>query len=398
MLRAAVRQANVQELRRLLADPAVASAVDRAALHDALRAAHDVDGPDKASCTQCFKLLLEAAPGAAAARGWRDKTLLHNAAELGLLDAAELLLERAPQAAAAVAVDSDGNTALHSAIWGLHSVGYNVDESWRDGSMADTLLLMHRLLRAAPSVLSMRTGYGKTPADLAYSLIRHDAENVERLEQRSFDGDRSQSQQLVCNAALGAARTLLAAHSRGEAGARPLLLSLKEVQEVTEVETWIKYKSHKHRFGCVRRIREDKVVTTDKTITAVPVFAKVAARLALTPHEWALVPRGDPFLHRALPAVLGRSLEEARLLLARLPQGTRARLRAALLAFHRLPEQLPQQLVFQILAGVLRTAGYTSDADSDADSDGDGDGDGGDESDESDSESDGESDSDSVID
>lgn len=66
-------------------------------------------------------------------------------------------------------------------------------------------------------------------------------------------------------------------------------------------------------------------------MTSVPVFAKVAARLALTPEEWALVPRGDPFLHTALPTVLERSLEEARLLLARLPQvGARQRRRAAL--------------------------------------------------------------------
>lgn len=222
-LSAAVWQGDVEELRRLLADPAAAAAVDWAALYDALHAAHDIDGPDdKASCTQCFRLLLDAAPGAAAARDSSGKTLLHTAAEFGLLDAAELLLERAPQTAAAV--DSHGDTPLHSAISGLRDIGCYEEESrrdWREGSMVDTLLFMHRLLRAAPSVLSMRSGYGKTAAELAYSLIDYKAEDGEGWEdEHPSDMGPSQSQQLVSNAALAAARTLLAAHSRGEAGAR----------------------------------------------------------------------------------------------------------------------------------------------------------------------------------
>ena len=331
MLHDAAWRGNVEELQRLLADPAVAAAVDWGTVHAALYGASEATSggyfgpggwPPEADCMHSFELLLEAAPGTAAARGPQGQTLLHVAARFGLLDAAELLLDMAPQTAAAVS--HTGQTPLHEARVGLRDCICSDDESWRDGGMADTLLLMDRLLRAAPSALSVRSGGRSTPADLAHSLINYGAEDGEQwVEEHHWDDHHSQSQQLICNAAMHAARTLLEAHSRGEPGARPLMRSLKEVQQITEAYTYVDFRTNEEDVGPtghVRHIREEKVVTTDTTISRVPVFARAVKRLALTPEEWALVPRGDPFLHTALPDVLERSPEEARLLLARLPQ------------------------------------------------------------------------------
>lgn len=61
----------------------------------------------------------------------------------------------------------------------------------------------------------------------------------------------------------------------------------------------------------------------------------VAARAALSPAEWQMVPARCSGLSAALPAVLERSHSEAALLMARLPQAQRARVRCAALSLAR---------------------------------------------------------------
>ena len=85
-----------------------------------------------------------------------------------------------------------------------------------------------------------------------------------------------------------------------------------------------------------------------------PLFVDVAAGHPLTADEWQLVPSSCPGLATALPAVLERSPAEVALLVARLPEPQRRRLRTAALALHRAQvvagAALPQPLVWRILA------------------------------------------------
>ncbi|KAL4435581.1 hypothetical protein ABPG77_002544 [Micractinium sp. CCAP 211/92] len=87
---------------------------------------------------------------------------------------------------------------------------------------------------------------------------------------------------------------------------------------------------------------------------AQPLYAVLAARTALTPAEWSLIPTPCSGLTAALPAVLRRSVEEACLLVQHLHEDNGMRLRCAALclavAQHRSRVQLPTVLVWDILA------------------------------------------------
>eukprot|EP00887_Chlorella_sp_A99_P001717 scaffold8.g1717.t1 len=84
------------------------------------------------------------------------------------------------------------------------------------------------------------------------------------------------------------------------------------------------------------------------------LIVDLAARRALSPPDWALLPTPCPALARALPAVLARSLVEAAKLVARLPDKARSRLRALALSLARLQRrlrlELPESVVRRILA------------------------------------------------
>ena len=88
-----------------------------------------------------------------------------------------------------------------------------------------------------------------------------------------------------------------------------------------------------------------------------PLFADVASRNPLSPADWLLIPSPCPGLAAALPAVLKRSTAEAALLLARLPEAERCRLRTGALCLHRAQTvaglALPQPLVWRILAAAM---------------------------------------------
>lgn len=83
----------------------------------------------------------------------------------------------------------------------------------------------------------------------------------------------------------------------------------------------------------------------------------VAARMALSPAEWRMIPAGCPNLSAALPAVIARSLAEAGLLMARLSHQQHARVRCAALTLARAQRvagvELPPALVTQVLGSVL---------------------------------------------
>ena len=87
---------------------------------------------------------------------------------------------------------------------------------------------------------------------------------------------------------------------------------------------------------------------------ALPLFADLAACTALSPEQWQRMPAPCPALGAALPAVLARSAAEAALLVARLPDEARQRLRTGALCLGRVQRErrieLPAALVGQVLA------------------------------------------------
>ena len=88
------------------------------------------------------------------------------------------------------------------------------------------------------------------------------------------------------------------------------------------------------------------------------LYATLAARQALSPAEWARVPRPCPGLSAALPAVLRRSDAEAALLVAHLPDGERRRLRTAALCLRRTERlhsaELPPALLRPLLLAAVQ--------------------------------------------
>ena len=88
-----------------------------------------------------------------------------------------------------------------------------------------------------------------------------------------------------------------------------------------------------------------------------PLYADLAARLPLTPEQWAQVPAPCAGLLWALPAVLARSEAEAAALVRHLPVGERRRLQVAVLVLGRagmrtsapLPAPIVERLLFAAL-------------------------------------------------
>ncbi|KAL4425252.1 hypothetical protein ABPG75_009268 [Micractinium tetrahymenae] len=87
---------------------------------------------------------------------------------------------------------------------------------------------------------------------------------------------------------------------------------------------------------------------------AQPLFAALPARQQMTAAEWAHVPAPCAGLAAVLPAVLGRSVEKAALLVRHLPPADSERLRAAALCLARAQQvhgvHLPTPLVWRLLA------------------------------------------------
>jgi len=250
----------------------------------------------------CVRLLLQAG-GVQAAMAVNDsgETPLHIAAcqdpsGEGRMEVVELLLAAAP--AAAIAADRYGCTALHNALAQA--------DTWRSkhgGGLAMQLLLLHRLLQTAPEALLVPEVYDDDPEEWM-------EEHVD-----SIANSRMRSAVLLL---LNAAHTAGPAYAK--AGSRPLLQAASKLpRQYTKTSAVKASKVVQERSGgAIVATTTTSQVTT--TVTASPCFADLAARLALTPEEWALVPGPDPCLARALPAVLARSTKEAGLLVARLPQ------------------------------------------------------------------------------
>ena len=95
---------------------------------------------------------------------------------------------------------------------------------------------------------------------------------------------------------------------------------------------------------------------TDEALA--PLYVLLAARQPLTPAQWAQVPWPCPGLGTALPAVLARSEDEARQLVAHLPHADKLRLRTAALCIARVERrwrlQLPADLLRPLLAAALQ--------------------------------------------
>ncbi|PRW33268.1 hypothetical protein C2E21_7900 [Chlorella sorokiniana] len=86
-------------------------------------------------------------------------------------------------------------------------------------------------------------------------------------------------------------------------------------------------------------------------------MAEVVVRYPLTPAQWQLIPSLCPSLAAVLPTVLRRSEAEAALLVARLPDIKRRRLRIGVLCLHHMQAEagvvLPQPLVWRTLTDSL---------------------------------------------
>ena len=89
-----------------------------------------------------------------------------------------------------------------------------------------------------------------------------------------------------------------------------------------------------------------------------PLYVLLAARQPLMPAQWAQVPWPCPGLGATLPAVLARSEDEARQLVAHLPYADKLRLRTAALCVKRAERcwrlQLPADLLRPLLLAALQ--------------------------------------------
>eukprot|EP00887_Chlorella_sp_A99_P001713 scaffold8.g1713.t1 len=110
----------------------------------------------------------------------------------------------------------------------------------------------------------------------------------------------------------------------------------------------------KELLGVQRHPDADPATQEERDEAVHTLLADLAARHALSPADWALLPTPCPGLARALPAVLARSLVEAAQMVTHLPDTARGRLRALALSLARLQRrlrmELPESIIHRILA------------------------------------------------
>lgn len=220
---------------------------------------------------------------------------IHVAATAGGGDTVRLLLQAAPASATAPTRDGDGQLPLHLACASLNYLTAPV------------------LASAAPGSVSARNAHGRSPVGLMVPAFSD-----------PFSFDRAAATGVRMSVAAGDARPLL----RALAGFRqPTSVWRDREAELTRVARWI-------------------------------VCSDLAQRKRLSPEEWALVPAPCPGLEHALPAALERSVGEAALLVARLEDSCRSRLRAAACTLTRVQRQLglelPTPVAWKILARCTR--------------------------------------------
>ncbi|KAL4421261.1 hypothetical protein ABPG75_010552 [Micractinium tetrahymenae] len=266
---------------------------------------------------EVVRALLAAAPAAAACASSGGSLPIHWAAWNGFAAAVPLLLAAAP--ATAVFANADGDTALHLAVAYGH----------RDTALA--------ILAAAPHVACLRDGGGRTALWRAVSKACSCWEDVAGAT--------------ALAAALAAAAPAACFERDASSNQTPLDLALLSSQ-ITLARSFVGVQLAAGQPPAeLLRLLNLRPSFCYPGQSRGALIAHAAAQVRLSPDDWQLVPAPTPGLGAALPAVLQRSLAEAALLVARLPQAERQRLRcAALYLSHASRRRLHAELVASVLA------------------------------------------------
>lgn len=311
-------------------------------------------------CLPAVQLLLAAAPATAAQRTAAGATPLSLACgasrDLGHQCAAVVAALLAAAPAAAAIADLGGCLPIHRAV---------------DAGFAAAVPL---LLAAAPGTAGAATLTGMTPLHTAVQLGHH-ATCLAIL---------AAAPQVACQRSLGETALHLAIHracspwDKGHAAAEQLAAAMAAAAPAAlfERDVFAKRTPLEHALqrqhiplACafvavqlaagqppaqlIELIKQPRDWPWDQVVYAARevLIADVAARVALTPHDWQRVPAPTRGLGAALRAVLRRSLAEAAALVARLPAAERQRLRCAALCLSRASRgRLPAELATSVLA------------------------------------------------
>lgn len=351
-------------LRLLLhAAPATVSATDsmgKLALHAAVERC-------SGRAAEMVQLLLDAADSAAAIATTEDsygRTPLWYAAHSGSTAAAMLLLAAAP-AAAAIVDGMTSATPLHGAIRALGDMRCDSAFDAEDGNgqarlaaahsarakQALQLLLVYRLLQAAPAAALQQDENGCTPAHVAANCVYHSerfadnepmfavlrllievapsaataADNEGTTPTKVLDRRATALHDVPAKAVCYELKTIAVVHALNANGDQPpaapadhrlCLRTLARLPDFVEVTAT----AASTVAADATTTATMTVQTTQKLTAPAPTFAAVVARQPLIEEEWQEVPGSDPCLASALPAVLERSEAEARWLVARLPE------------------------------------------------------------------------------
>lgn len=207
----------------------------------------------------------------------------------------------------------------------------------RRATTALQLLTVHRLIRAAPETALQQDKGGSTAAHLAATF----ASGANGVLQCEFgllslgvlinaapsaaavaDGRGQKALDLMGDGLLSAALNLKPLFTR----IRSRLANATAMRAALQPTAPADYVPLLSDLASQPRVAECTSTTTVETLTVpLPTFAAVVARQPLSAAEWQVVPGDDSCLASALPAVLQRSAEEARFLVARLPQVGAAR-------------------------------------------------------------------------
>lgn len=280
---------------------------------------------------------------------------LHAAVQQGAVESVRRVLEAAPDAAALVAAqDRLRRNALHWAAFDRSPAGPEI---------------VRLLLDVNPSLATACDVHGSTPAYYAAALVCPDSllmllsagSSAAELAAKPLITGRCLLHYVVEWPGPELVRQLLSL--------APACVAVEDGHQCTPLDVLLRPAMHLRLTDRELAIARLLIATPGQEpirllhslnlggSASLPLYPDTVARYPLTPADWSLVPSPCPGLAAALPAVLGRSADEAALLVANLPEPERCRLRAAALCLHRAQEvrgmALPQPLVWRILAASL---------------------------------------------
>ena len=272
---------------------------------------------------------------------------MHRAAESGDLPALQRLLAAAP--GLAIAADSHGWTPLARAA-------YNRQEA-----------AVRLLLEAAPATALRANDGGELPLHLAAIFAPQSLLQQLLGAAPATSSAVTRSSRFALHYAAGsgnlAALQLLVSFAPAAASARggfqsrlPLEIALNEAGYCWrrgQGAQAAQYLQAARLLLPVTPLDEALSALVAAGCPALPLFADLAASRPLTYAQWQRVPAACPGLGAALPAVLARSVSEARWLVQRLSGEQRQRVRSAALSLRRAQRTLGVELPVAVLGQVL---------------------------------------------